>query len=267
MRVINTTKQESFDGNLLAVRVECVAEGLVEVRRILNPQVWSKEQRIKKSEEYLIAKVCAMDQDQVSVTEASEIEALAKQVEIDFATVHSTYSSKDAISTNELPTWAVDAVRSNLPVLTASDFANDFWRSADIWQQLTNTIRMAWRSELNSDVNEITIDEACKLGGPLKLPVHRSDLPIDVQKRLNKMEEDAAQDFIALGMDSIISFQIILSMRNDIDRLRYLASLISLERRRLQAKSRLRKVFELGADQDTKWSGSTLNSNVTSFFD
>ena len=268
MRVVNTTRQESFDGSLLAIRVECVAEGLVEVQQIMNPHAWSKEQRIKKSDEYLVANVWLINEDTVDDDENLQVtDALAKQAQADFETVRNIYSNKDAVSTNELPEWAIDAIRSNLPTLSASDFANSFWRCADTWQQLTNTIRMARRSELNSDVNEITIDEACKLGGPLKLPVHRRDLPIDVQKRLNKIEEDAAENFIARGIDPIVDFQIILSMSSALDRLRYLSLLISRERRRLETKATLRQMFEVGDEDGAEWSVSPLNSNVTSSFD
>lgn len=268
MRVVNTTRQESFDGSLLAIRVECVAEGLVEVQQIINPNAWSKEQRLKKSDEYLVATVRPINEDTVdNVENAQVIDALAKQIENDFETVRKIYSNKDTVSTNELPEWAIDSIQSNLPMLSAFDFANDFWRCADTWQQITNTIRMARRSELNSDVNEITIDEACKLGGPLKLPVHRSDLPIDIQKRLNKMEEDAAENFIARGIDPIVDFQIILSMLSPLDRLKYLALIISRERRRLETKATLRQIFEAFDEDVADWSASPLNSNVTSAFD
>ena len=268
MRVVNTTRQESFDGSLLAIRVECVAEGLVEVQQIINPNAWFKEQRIKKSDEYLVANVRPINEETVDDDENAEVmDALAKQTQADFETVRKIYSNKDAVSTNELPEWAIDAIQSNLPTLSAFDFANDFWRCADTWQQLTNTIRLARRSELNSDVNEITIDEACKLGGPLKLPVHRSDLPIDVQKRLNRMEEDAAEDFIARGIDPIVDFIIVLSMSSALDRLKYLSLLISRERRRLETKATLRQMFEVSGEDVTKWSVSPPNSNVTSSFD
>ena len=268
MRVVNTTRQESFDGSLLAIRVECVAEGLVEVQQIINPNAWSKEQRIKKSDEYPIANVRPINEDTVDDDEnALVIDALAKQTQDDFETVRKIYSNKDAVSTNELPEWAIDAIKSNLPTLSAFDFANDFWQCADTWQQLTNTIRLARRSELNSDVNEITIDEACKLGGPLKLPIHRSDLPIDVQKRLNRMEEDAAEDFIARGIDPIVDFIIVLSMSSALDRLKYLSLLISRERRRLETKATLRQMFEVAGEDVTELSASPPNSNVTSSFD
>ena len=268
MRVVNTTRQESFDGSLLAIRVECVAEGLVEVQQIINPNAWSKEQRIKKSDEYLVANVRPINEETVDDDENAEVmDALAKQTQADFETVRKIYSNKDAVSTNELPEWAIDAIQSNLPTLSAFDLANDFWQCADTWQQLTNTIRLARRSELNSDVNEITIDEACKLGGPLKLPVHRSDLPIDVQKRLNRMEEDAAEDFIARGIDPIVDFIIVLSMSSALDRLKYLSLLISRERRRLETKATLRQMFEVADEDVTEWSASPPNSNVTSSFD
>ena len=266
MRLVNVTRQESFDGSLLAIRVECVAEGLVEVQQILNPNCWSKEQRIKKSDEYLVANVRPMGEENMRKGDDDRlvVQAIAEKAAHDFEAVRRIYSSKDGISTNELPEWAIDAVRSNLPSLSARDFVESFWQCAEHWQQLSNTIRMVIRSELNSDVNEITIDEACKLGGPLKLPVHRSELPIDVQKRLNGMEEAAAQNFIELGNDPIVSFQIILSMKNDLDRLNYLALLISRERQRLEAKNRLQQVFEVGADDATR---PLMSSNITSSFD
>ena len=266
MRLVNVTRQESFDGSLLAIRVECVAEGLVEVQQIINPNCWSKEQRIKKSDEYLVANVRPMGEDNMRKGDDDRlvVQAIAEKAAYDFDFVRRVYSSKDGISTNELPEWAIDAVRSNLPSLSARDFVDSFWQCAEHWQQLSNTIRMVIRSELNSDVNEITIDEACKLGGPLKLPVHRSELPIDVQKRLNGMEEAAAQNFIELGNDPIVSFQIILSMKNGLDRLNYLALLISRERQRLEAKNRLQQVFEVGADDATR---PMMSSNITSSFD
>lgn len=266
MRLVNVTRQESFDGSLLAIRVECVAEGLVEVQQIINPNCWSKEQRIKKSDEYLVANVRPMGEDNMRKGDDDilVVQAIAEKAAHDFDFVRRVYSSKDGISTNELPEWAIDAVRSNLPSLSARDFVESFWQCAEHWQQLSNTIRMVIRSELNSDVNEITIDEACKLGGPLKLPVHRSELPIDVQKRLNGMEEAAAQNFIELGNDPIVSFQIILSMKNGLDRLNYLALLISRERQRLEAKNRLQQVFEVGADDATR---PMMSSNITSSFD
>ena len=266
MRLVNVTRQESFDGSLLAIRVECVAEGLVEVQQIINPNCWSKEQRIKKSDEYLVANVRPMGEDNMRKGDDDilVVQAIAEKAAHDFDFVRRVYSSKDGISTNELPEWAIDAVRSNLPSLSARDFVDSFWQCAEHWQQLSNTIRMVIRSELNSDVNEITIDEACKLGGPLKLPVHRSELPIDVQKRLNGMEEAAAQNFIELGNDPIVSFQIILSMKNGLDRLNYLALLISRERQRLEAKNRLQQVFEVGADDATR---PMMSSNITSSFD
>ena len=270
MRVVNTTRQESFDGSLLAIRVECVAEGLVEVQHILNPTCWSKEQRIKKSDEYLVANVRPIGEDNMSEGDIDDdslvVQAIAEKAAHEFEAVRRIYSSKDAISTNELPEWAIDAVRSNLPSLAARDFVESFWQCAEHWQQLTNTIRMAIRAELNSDVNEITIDEACKLGGPLKLPVHRTELPIDVQKRLNRMEEEAAQNFIELAIDPITDFQIILSMKNDLDRLNYLALLISRERQRLEAKARLQQVFEVGMG-DIGQPTMNTSSNITSSFD
>ena len=81
------------------------------------------------------------------------------------------------------------------------------------------------------------------------------------------MEEDAAEDFIARGIDPIVDFIIVLSMSSALDRLKYLSLLISRERRRLETKATLRQMFEVSGEDVTKWSVSPPNSNVTSSFD
>ena len=183
MKVVSTEEQRSYDGSLLGIRVQCIAEGLVEISEIVNPQCWTKEKRLKKSDEYLVANVRQINEAYDLQSEADVVNAIysvANRLADDFAVVRSMYACKDGVAANELPRWAVDAVQSNLPHLLAQNFTaleQSFWRAADVWQSLCNTVREARRSELQSEVNEITIDAAIKKGGMLKLPVHRTDLP------------------------------------------------------------------------------------------
>ena len=91
----------------------------------------------------------------------------------DYAAVRSFYIDRDGVAARDLPPFAVDAVRNNLPPLREADFyrsVNSFWRAAEVWQTLCNTVREARRSDLQSEVNEITIGAAMRKGGPLKLP-------------------------------------------------------------------------------------------------
>ena len=250
MKVVSTEEQRSYDGSLLGIRVQCIAEGLVEIREIVNPQCWTKEKRLKKSDEYLVANVRQITEAYDLQSEADVVNAIysvANRLADDFAVVRSMYACKDGVAANELPRWAVDAVQSNLPHLLAQNFTaseQSFWRAADVWQSLCNTVREARRSELQSEVNEITIDAAIKKGGMLKLPVHRTDLPQDVQVRLNRMEEEAANNYVTIGMDPVLDFQALMSTDNHIDRIRHLGEMVARERGRLEAKESLKGVFD-----------------------
>eukprot|EP00591_Stephanopyxis_turris_P013705 CAMPEP_0195536578 /NCGR_PEP_ID=MMETSP0794_2-20130614/46341_1 /TAXON_ID=515487 /ORGANISM="Stephanopyxis turris, Strain CCMP 815" /LENGTH=152 /DNA_ID=CAMNT_0040670031 /DNA_START=12 /DNA_END=467 /DNA_ORIENTATION=+ len=132
--------------------------------------------------------------------------------------VRSIYIETEAAE-RELPPFAVDAIRA-IPELTVNCFGDRerFWDAVETWQTLCNTIREARRVEIQSTVNEITIDEAIKKGGPLNLPVHRETLPPTVQRQLDHMEKQAAKDFIEMGMDPCIDFQALLSCRSHSER-------------------------------------------------
>jgi len=255
MRVEHTEELKSYDGSLLGIRVQCVAEGLVEICGIVNPQCWTGERRLRKCDEYLVANVRPID-SRISTSDCdadiNELDDIANRLAQDFAVVRSMYACKDGVAAKELPSWAVDAVQNNLPALQPHNFTaseQSFWKAADVWQTLCNTVREARRSDLQSEVNEITIDAAVKKGGPLKLPVHRRDLPQDVQLRLNRMEEEAAEDYVAMGMDPVLDFQALVSAGSQLDRIKHLRYMVARERRRLEAKESLRGVFD-GSGED-----------------
>jgi hypothetical protein len=79
--------------------------------------------------------------------------------------------------------------------------------------------------------------------GPLELPVKRHNLPEHVQKQLEEMEQSAAADYVELGMEPILDFQEIISMKDSLDRVRKLSAMIRRERARLEAKESLIKAF------------------------
>eukprot|EP00985_Skeletonema_marinoi_P010542 scaffold4945_cov79-Skeletonema_marinoi.AAC.3 len=147
-----------------------------------------------------------------------------------------------SLASNELPKFARKAVHE-LPDLTTLNDELDYWKLVDTWQVLCNTIRQAKQTQLQGVINEISVQVAMEAKGPLELPVKRRNLPENVQKQLEEMEQSAAADYVELGMEPILDFQEILSMNESLDRLRKLAAMIKRERARLEAKESLIRAF------------------------
>jgi len=282
MRIVDTEELRSYDGSLLRIRVTCQAVGVVDIESIENPECWSKKNKLLRSDEYLVANVrpiVAANDDKDDAAEATttivaddEEDIIRRRIADDYSAVRSMYVDKKGVALRELPPFAVDAVKNNLPELSADSFrrrrrrrnddsdgddesslestSSPFWESAEVWQMLCNTVREARRCTLQSDVNEITISAAMAKGGPLKLPVHRSDLPGEVQSELNLMEENAATDFVSLGMNPCLDFQALISARTHSVRLRHLARMIRRERKRLEAKESLKELFDATSTAD-----------------
>lgn len=226
------------------VVANCRAVGLVDILSI--------EQRECKEDEYLIATVKfhispSKDGDGNRATNGESTDqqdSLARQVVEDYQTVRSIYINSQSLASNELPKFARSAVQT-LPIFDANVVSDEseFWKLVETWQMLCNTIRQSKRTSLQSIVNEISVTIAMQAKGPLELPVKRKNLPVEVVRQLEDMEEKAAQDFILLGMDPVMDFQEIISMQNHADRVEKLATMVRRERQRLEAKESLIRAF------------------------
>lgn len=229
------------------VVANCRAVGLVDILSI--------EQRECKEDEYLIATVkfhkspreVSKDGDGNRATNGESTDqqdSLARQVVEDYQTVRSIYINSQSLASNELPKFARSAVQT-LPTFDANVVSDEseFWKLVETWQMLCNTIRQSKRTSLQSIVNEISVTIAMQAKGPLELPVKRKNLPVEVVRQLEDMEEKAAQDFILLGMDPVMDFQEIISMQNHADRVEKLATMVRRERQRLEAKESLIRAF------------------------
>ena len=141
-----------------------------------------------------------------------------------------------------------------MPAYTVEDLSSvsDFWNTADSWQMLCNTLRVARRSELQTEMNEIMVEAASQQKGPLKLPIKREGLPDQIQALLIRMEQERSEDFISCGMDSCLDFQVLMGMAEIYkdsknihhERLKFLYTMIHGEKERLEAKQRLKDMFE-----------------------
>merc|ERR1712031_44015 len=104
-------------------------------------------------------------------------------------------------ATQNPPPYAANSLKFALPEWTVSNFENStcFWESVEQWQMLCNTVQGNQQMMLSSDCNEIMVDAAWAKGGPLKLPIHMEDLPVDVRREVQDLEVQAQEDFISMG--------------------------------------------------------------------
>ena len=195
----------------------------------------------------------------------------------DYATVRSMYIYSNGVASRELPVYARHAVQSNLPPFTSSDLLSNFWNVVECWQMLCHTVRECRRSILQANVNEIMIEAACQLGGPLTLPVKRMTLSEQVQRTLHHLEQEASDDFISCGMEPCLDFQALIGMvpSSPLDessiseeereellmrRILLLGTMIAREKDRLETKEKLKDMFE---EKD----GDKKESNNDHFFE
>ena len=212
------------------------AVGIAEINRIRNPDA--------KGDEYLLADVRVRDlSHDMHVDNPQDLLACAKLVE-DYQRVRSIYVDSQSISQNELPKFARKEVAS-LPNYHLDDVTSEarFWTVVDTWQVLCNTIRQSKQTQMQGMLNELSVEAAMQLDGPLELPVKRERLPDIVQMQLEEIERTEFLDFIDLGMEPILDFQELLTMTSHTDRIRKLSKMISWERSRLETKEMLLRAF------------------------
>ena len=227
------------------VVAKCRAVGVAEILSI--------EKYDYGEDDYLIAYVRIYNGEATTQNERSnEFDSIAQQIIDDYQKVRSIYINSQSLASNELPKFARNAVQT-LPTFDNTIVHNEmkFWMLVETWQMLCNTIRQSRRSRLQAIVNELSVAAAMQAKGPLELPVKRKSLPLDVQKQLDDLEQNASRDYLELGMEPVLDFQEIISMKRHIDRVMKLASMIQRERLRLEAKESLIQAFlemELGEE-------------------
>lgn len=224
----------------------CRAVGIADILSI--------EDRECAEDEYLRARVRIRPLPGAAPCEegAAERGSMATQAIEDYQKVRSIYINSQSLASNELPKFARQAVKT-LPIFDATAVTDEttFWQLVETWQMLCNTIRQAKQTQLQNVVNELSVTVAMRSKGPLELPVKRRNLPAEVQRQLEQMEQRAAQDFIDLGMEPILDFQEILAATERTERARTLARMMARERARLEAKESLIQAFlreELGEE-------------------
>ena len=224
------------------VVVTCQAVGIADIISIENPLAWEEGHR---SGEYLIANVKIRPYPNSNETILPiQHKELPNKLLSNYQKVKDIYSNSQSIASNELPPYAKEAIQT-LCNFTLSDITSEyqFWTFIETWQMLCNTLRQAKRNQLSSIINEISLDAAMELDGPLELPIKRHRLPTSIQIKLDMMEQHASRDYLRMGMDPTLDFQVLMGMREHCDRVEMMAGMVEKELERLNAKESLRKVF------------------------
>jgi hypothetical protein len=239
---------KTWPGNQLTLNrvvAKCRAVGIAEILSI--------EEHDYGEDDYLIANVRIHSDDDIPPAPMemnNQFHSITKQIIDDYQKVRSIYINSQSLASNELPKFARNAVQT-LPTFDNDTVQNEkkFWMLVETWQMLCNTIRQSKRSKLQAIVNELSVAAAMQAKGPLELPVKRKKLPLDVQRQLDELEQNASRDYLELGMEPVLDFQEIIGMKRHRDRVVKLASMIQRERLRLEAKESLIQAFletELG---------------------
>lgn len=248
LKILDIAKQER-DGQLIRIVVTCQAQGVVEICSIDNPNAASYEQRLRRSPEYLNARVRPLP-PQPTKGDDSNMDAprIMSQLVEDFELVKTMYQL--GVWSHKMPPQALVKLADALPTwttttmtmtTTTSDLESDdddndqaFWNAAQVWQSLCYTVRHGRQMILSADRNELMVAAACEKGGPLKLPIHMEELDPVARRTIQTMEVQAQEEFIDLGLDPCLDFQAMISLASRAERLQLLSQLVSRERRRLE---------------------------------
>ena len=232
MRILELEPHEC-EGEIKRVIVKCCAERLVDICGILNPKAANLERRLLHPRDYLKARV---RQREVDAQRFAPVEcgAIVAKILNDYHWVRTAYLN--GVGTREIPPFALEHLSHALPEWNVEDLSNDlgFWDAALVWQTLCYTVREGRQINLSADRNELMVAAASAKGGPLKLPIHVADLSPADRFRLQELERQAQSDFLAMGLDPCLDFQVMIAMSSFKDRLEFLSKLISRERRRLE---------------------------------
>ena len=227
---ILTMNPEYAGDKLKRIVLTCQAEETVDIVEIENPEAASWESRLRRSSEYLVAKIRPKKRNSEKPVESK----LVQEIVNDYMVVRDLY--RNGIGTNELPPFSREKMSESLPILKEDDFASTeaSWKAAQEWQTICYTVREGRKIALVSDRNELMVSAALRKGGALKLPVHMEDLEPEDRKEVQALEVHSQDNWKNLHLDPCIDFQVLLALDMHADRVEHLGVMIKRERLRLE---------------------------------
>ncbi|KAL3904523.1 MAG: hypothetical protein SGILL_010032 [Bacillariaceae sp.] len=237
MRIVDAEEQFHYGTDEIArIKLTCYAEELVEICSVKNGADWSQK-RLTKSSDYLEAKVRPTVGGNDPSDETLETSAVREQLwglVKDLRTIKTMYQldlgAKD-FPPESLPKIG-DAIQDDC-IGSAEDLESSFWRLAQEWQSVCYTLRQGQQSMLSAERNERMVEAACAKGGPLKLPIQMSDLEPEERQEIQRMEMEAQDRHVELGIDPVLDFQVLVSLPSLGERIDWLGKMMTREKRRL----------------------------------
>lgn len=241
MRIVDAEEQFHYGTEDIArIKLTCYAEKLVTICSVKNGAGWSQK-RLTKSSEYLVAKACPFVENESSeeiqqLTVKERLWALVK----DLRTIKTMYQLD--LGAEEFPPGSLPKIGDGIQdtcigaaeeEISLKDLDASFWRLAQEWQSVCYTLRQGQQTMLSAERNERMVEAACAKGGPLKLPIHMSDLEPQERQEIQQMETKAQERHIELGIDPVLDFQVMLSLPNLNERIEWLNKITKREQRRL----------------------------------
>jgi Lon protease-like protein len=230
--------------HLERITLQCVAEEVVEIRSICNPEAAKLEYRLKNPREYLRASVQRRQQkplnDVMSDTNRTSDESLIKSILENYNHIRDLLIR--GIGVEMLPMSCRDELSAKLPRLSddtsLATEASAFWATVLDWQTLCNSFQEGHRSNLISTRNEMLVAAAIAQNnnGPLNLPVQLSDLKNRSDRdAIMALETKAQTEWIEFGMNPILDFQILIFETSQAKRLEYFAAMLNKARTKFDA--------------------------------
>jgi len=227
-----TTTSNNNMKDIQRILVTCRPVSTVQIVQIENPQAASLAYRLQQPYEYLRASVREVDEKN-GPSSSSSLESLCHQIEEDYQAVREFYW--EGVGADDLPPFCRDRLAEALPEDSPCMTHLQFFKTADVWQSLCETVREGRHLTMAADRNELLVDAAMRSSnGPLQLPIHLEDVSTEDRQRVQKLEATAQQLWWDLRLDPCLDFQKLLNMSEHEERVRYFAAMVAQERGRLE---------------------------------
>ena len=233
----STTKDQKDIDKIIRIHLTCQSEGLAEIMEIENGSGWG-EKRLLRSDEYLRSRLrplLSVDDDEND--NVNYWQAAYRAIREDIRTIKLIYQLQ--LGSDDYPPDTLlrlgNEIR-NFPELdaVADDGDSLLWKLAQEWQSVCMTLRQGRQALLATERNERMVDAAISKGGPLKLPIHLSDLDPEARWEIKELDQEFQLEHEESGMDPTLDFQVLIGLPTTNRRFGFLSKLVARERYRLE---------------------------------
>ncbi len=233
----DSTDEEDID-KIIRIRLTCQSEGLAEILEVENGSGWG-EKRLLRTDEYLQARLrLLLTENDGEHENSSDWQAAYIRIKQDIRTIKLVYQLE--LGSEEYPPDTLKRLGNEIQDFPDLEDCNEsadilLWKLAQEWQSVCMTLRQGKQAILATERNERMVEAACSYGGPLKLPIHLSDLDPKSRQEIQDLDYDFQLEHEESGMDPTLDFQVLIELGTTDRRFDFLAKLVARERMRLES--------------------------------